>query len=552
MNYTEQLILNYADRIYGFAYSKTKNYHQAEDLAQDILVQLWLCDRRVDFDSIENMDAYIYRICSYTWSNYFRKNKPMWNAVNNADALDFFADSEDIEENYIKNELYERLRQEVMYLGKIRREITVLYYYENRSGDEIAEKLGIPASTVRWHMAKIKETLKERMDMTTSNEIYTPVKLIVGHSGWAKDYGMYGLSKDVLMQNICWVCRERALTMEEIARTLGVAAVYLEDKVEKMLWMDYMKTVGRNRYQTNFFIMDLDYVLAANRFPYENALRIAVPVYEMVKENLEKSKEKLPFDGEFSDDFLLCTLLVPELQRVSSLLSYWANEPLHLNGTAHMKRKDGSEHTVSAHTLFREEIDRREGIDPTYRDYIKQSGGPGIKIRDIGSLQAMQMDMDLFGGWRYFENTELKQLARVHELIEKGEKPNEYGMDGIVNLVEKGYVRVDDGKPVILIPYLRKSTETDKAAEKFSIDFYRQKLEKYMDVGEIIELLRGNAERMKRHVPTYLDRGLRDSLLLGAMYCEPTKLMYALFRHGYLAMPSEEGKKRIGTYVWEI
>ncbi len=549
MKYTEQVIREYADKIYGFAYSKTKNHHQAEDLSQDILVQL--CDPRIDFEAIENMDAYIYRICSYTWSNYFRKNKPMWNAVNNADALEFFTDGENIEENYIQNELYERLRQEIMYLGRIRREITVMYYYENRSGEEIAEKLGIPASTVRWHMAKIKETLRERMEMTNTNEIYTPVKLVVGHSGWVKDYDMYGLSKDVLMQNICWVCREHALTMEEIARTLGVAAVYLEDKVEKMLYMDYMKTVGGNRYQTNFFIADLDYMLERRRFAYENAEKIAVPVYHMVRESMDKGKETWTFDGEFSDDLLLCALLMPELNRVSSLLAHWANETLRLTGTGYMKRKDGSEHAVSAHTRYVEEVEHRDDIDPDYRDYLRYSGGPGVKLRDIGTLQAMQLDMDLFGGWRVFEDAELKQLARVHELIEKGEQPNEYDMDGIANLVEKGYVRVDGGNPVLLIPYLRKKNWMDRAAETFSLALYRKKLEKYMDVEKVIGLLRGNVERMKKYVPAYLDKGQCNGLLLGALNCEPTTLMYALFRHGYLAMPTEEEKERVATYVWE-
>lgn len=217
-----------------------------------------------------------------------------------------------------------------------------------------------------------------------------------------------------------------------------------------------------------------------------------------------------------------------------------------------MKRKDGSEHAVSAHTRYVEEAEHRDDIDPDYRDYIRYSGGPGIKMRDIGTLQAMQMDMERFGGWRVFENAELKQLARVHELIEKDERPNEYDMDGIANLVEKGYVRVENGKPVLLIPYLRKKRWTDKAAETFSLALYRKKLEKYMDVGKVTELLHGNVERMKKHVPAYLERGQRDSLLLGALSCEPTTLMYALFRSGYLAMPSEEEKKRIGTYVWEV
>ncbi len=65
----ESIVLEYVNKIYGFAYSKTKNTHNAEDLSQEILIQL--LDKRTSFDRIENMDAYIYRICCYTKGDKF-------------------------------------------------------------------------------------------------------------------------------------------------------------------------------------------------------------------------------------------------------------------------------------------------------------------------------------------------------------------------------------------------------------------------------------------------------------------------------------------------
>lgn len=302
MGISESIIYEYAKKIFGFAYSKIKNYHDAEDLSQDIILQL--CDKRIDFTAIENVDAYIFRICSYTWSNYYRKNKPMWNTHDNVSELDFLQDDENIEESYIQNELYEKLRREVMFLSKTRRDITVMFYYENKSGEEISKALGIPSSTVRWHIRETKNILKERVEMTKQTDIYNPVKLIVGHSGSVINYDMYGLASDIIMQNICWICRERALATEEIARTIGVAAVYLEDKIEKLLYMDYIKTAGRNRYQTNFFICDLDYAIRAAEFKYENAQKVAVPIFNMLKDRILKANKLLTFDGEFNEDFL--------------------------------------------------------------------------------------------------------------------------------------------------------------------------------------------------------------------------------------------------------
>lgn len=76
----ENIVLKYAKKIFGFAYAKTHNSYDAEDLSQEILLQI--LNKQTDFSDVENMDAYIYRICCYTWSNYLRKNKPEWNMIN--------------------------------------------------------------------------------------------------------------------------------------------------------------------------------------------------------------------------------------------------------------------------------------------------------------------------------------------------------------------------------------------------------------------------------------------------------------------------------------
>ncbi|MNL88258.1 RNA polymerase sigma factor [compost metagenome] len=59
-----------------------------------------------------------------------------------------------------------------MYLSKMKRDITEMFYYENKSGDEVSKSLGIPASTVRWHLSQVKIDLKEKIEMTEQNGIY--------------------------------------------------------------------------------------------------------------------------------------------------------------------------------------------------------------------------------------------------------------------------------------------------------------------------------------------------------------------------------------------
>jgi RNA polymerase sigma factor, sigma-70 family len=538
-------IMDYAKKIYGFAYSKTKNVHDAEDLSQDILTQLF--DKRIDFSAIENMDAYIYRICSYTWSNYLRKNKPVWNALNNVTELDFLHSDEDIEASYVQNEMYENLRRELMFLSKTRRDIMVMFYYDNKTGDEISEILNIPASTIRWHMRETKTILKERIEMNKTTEIYEPIRLEVGHSGWSNDFNMYGLSSDVIIQNICWICREKALTIEEIARTLGIAAVYIEDKIENLLHMDYLKLVGTNKYQTTFFIVTPEFGLNKAKFQFENISKIAAPIYNFIKDRIGNPRDKLNFDGEFSDDFLLAALLMPEIQRVNGYLTSLAVKEKNLSCVT-PKRKDGSEHWVSAYPHSYFSMSDSKEISEDLRHFIKYSGN-SVKFRYCDNVESMQFDLQLFGGWRVFENEDLAQMERVHEIIVNNEEPNMYDKTMIASLVEKGYVRVDNGKPVILVPYLTATVPTDTNVNNVLEDYFKQ-LEDYIDVKAIVNLLVENLERMDKYIPAYIDRNERNFHLMSCASFGHTAVMYTLFNEGYLQMPTEDEQKRICTYIW--
>ncbi|MDD4496018.1 MAG: RNA polymerase sigma factor [Eubacteriales bacterium] len=542
----ETLIQSYAKKIYGFAYSKTKNYHDANDLSQEILLQL--CDSRVDFSEIENMDAYIYRICSYTWSNYIRKNQPHWKAMNNAVDFDLIPSDEDMAESYIQKELYEKLRQEVMYLGKIRREIITMFYYENKSGEEISATLGIPASTIRWHIGESKKILKERMETMDTNSIYKPVKLIVGHSGWVQSYDMNGLASDVIMQNICWICREQPLSVEEIARTLGIAAIYLEDKIDKLLYMDYLKKVGVNKYQTTFFILEYDYYVKSSELKCATTKEAAKVIWELVQPKLLKARKKLSLDGEFNDNMYTAALLIPEISRIAAYVREAVCRKNNIVCTT-PKRKDGSEHWVSAEVMFRDKIKDDYTLPDDIKSYMLYSGSC-VKMRDNGKLQSMQYDLMLFGGWRDFENSDLCKIGRIHEIIESGECPNDYDKEIIASLVAKGYVRVDNGVPVLLIPYLKKQNLVDKVINH-TMKNYFSSVDELLAKYKLVEKLIDNMKAISPYIPTYLDKNERNSILASFASIGTNQLMYMLFKEGYLKMPSEEEQQRICTFVWE-
>lgn len=106
----------------------------ASDIAQEVYLSL------LKAEDIANIEGYIWRISSYTYSKYVsRKKKAEGVSLDNV-ILPYYEDYslEDPDEDLF------RLRREVAFLTKTRRQIVYLFYYENQSVSHISKNLPFP------------------------------------------------------------------------------------------------------------------------------------------------------------------------------------------------------------------------------------------------------------------------------------------------------------------------------------------------------------------------------------------------------------------------
>lgn len=438
MKFMKELVEAYAKKIYQFAYSRTQNVYDAEDLAQDIV--LALC--RIDFPAkrIENMDAYIYQVCRYVWVKSLRaKRRERDNA--GSEVLEWLSDGSDMEGDFITAELCARLRQEVMYLSRTRREAIILFYYEGLRGEEIAARLGIPAATVRWHLHRAKTDLKERMNMQ-EQEIYRPRRLSIGHSGWVENAVYAALERDILMQNICYVCHHNSMTVEELSHTLGVAAVYLEDKLEALCSMEYMTVSAKGRYATNFFIHTEAYQLAHAKYQLSETMPIAEAYLDVVDAALEEI-HAIGYCGEIDDEMLRWDMLFYFMTREIGAADDRMIRTLHLEHASPL-RPDGTRHWVRAFVPYDEVIvtAERAGESADLLDFLHSAMMFSMQSSHLTpvNVNGRRLTIPLFGGrdWREFGQQEILALRRVRELLQTGEEPNDFDRAAIASLVEKG------------------------------------------------------------------------------------------------------------------
>ena len=143
---------NYMDTIYRVAYSWTKNSHDANDVTQEVLMQLYRTPQK--FESDAHLKNWLIRVTINQCKMLFRSP---WKKVED---IGEYAETLGFEE-----ESYLDLFQAVMKLDKKYRVPVLLFYYEGYSTAEIASLLNIPDKTVSTRLfrakAKLKEYLKE-------------------------------------------------------------------------------------------------------------------------------------------------------------------------------------------------------------------------------------------------------------------------------------------------------------------------------------------------------------------------------------------------------
>lgn len=124
----DYIIKQYIKPIYGFSINKTKNIEMAEELSNNILLEIYrILLKKNDFIDISN---YIFKIAHNVWAKYCKDNFKYKDNI----CIDNVEISSDymLEKELIKSEQYGILRREIAFLSKERREIIKNFYSDKK------------------------------------------------------------------------------------------------------------------------------------------------------------------------------------------------------------------------------------------------------------------------------------------------------------------------------------------------------------------------------------------------------------------------------------
>ncbi len=155
-----EIVSRYKDRVYAVALKISHHPKDAEDITQDVFLQVYHSLANYHFDS--SLSTWIYKISVNKGLDWKRKNK-MKKKESLYEEDQIYSISDDTEPTLLKKERNMKLQQILQTIPEIYQSVLLLYYYEHLTYLEIAQRLDITSKTVESRLYRAKKMMKKKL-----------------------------------------------------------------------------------------------------------------------------------------------------------------------------------------------------------------------------------------------------------------------------------------------------------------------------------------------------------------------------------------------------
>lgn len=151
LSFYEKVVYNYCLRI-------TKSSQNAKDVVQETFIKVYT--HRKSIDPEKNIKTWIFTIATNTAYDFLRGKKRK-----NEISLDEHSETISSFETYnVEEGLVSDVDKALAQINPEYREVLLLYYQQGFVYKEIAEILGMPINTVKTHISRGKEQLRDKLE----------------------------------------------------------------------------------------------------------------------------------------------------------------------------------------------------------------------------------------------------------------------------------------------------------------------------------------------------------------------------------------------------
>ena len=440
----DKLIIEYSPKIYGFAVKKAFSLEETEELAAEMVKEVYLS--LLEANEVFNVEGYVWRICEHTYAKYVNSAKKHRGISLDGMELPYY-DNYNLGE---KDEDLKKLRQEIGFLSEKRRQIIYSFYYEGKSIQKIAAEENLSEGTVKWHLNKGRNDLKENfsMERKVGSLGISPIEAIGfchnGHPGSKGGPEVY--LDDKINLNIVYSVYDSPKTKEGIAEEMGMTPVYLEDRIAFLGKNGFLVETSGKRYTTYVKFTPKEHSLEHEEAILKSKIKVADSI---LKNYVPKVKEAIK---KITDIYIPSGN--PELFEATAIFYAIANKfdlPIVKNVSPYLiKTLDGGEYYVTVNL-------KSEIIDPDFKPILEES------TRDYsacGSMMRNSWKYPTVKAWSYdsrfstrkgrWQNNLNTDYDAIYEVICGDIEDNKANEEKFKRLRERGFI-TDDGRLNVLV-----------------------------------------------------------------------------------------------------
>jgi len=294
-----ELITNAAKTIFSYCRTRTNSKEEAEDLSQDIFVEL--LKTKGNFDSEKAFYGFMWAVAGNVYAAWYKKRNKTINSELDENIPD---NSIPLVEMLEKESDLRLLYRELGLLTEQYRQVVIQYYFNERKVSDISKSMNISESMVKFLLFKTRKKLKEGMNMkrTKGDLSFNPRRMELGILG-KSDYPFWDLRDSLIAQNILLACYNDRCTAEEISIEIGVAVPYLEKELSKLCEKGLLAQKG-GKYETNIVIFTKEFLEEADEKTVQNRNNVAEIISKFLGEHLGDIKSVGFHTGFLGDNML--------------------------------------------------------------------------------------------------------------------------------------------------------------------------------------------------------------------------------------------------------
>jgi len=525
----------FIETTYLYCYKRLSNHTEAEDLSQEILLEALKAMRSGRADELTSFYSWYWKMAHNRYCIFLKKRSGQ------AVSLEVFggsmpSDMKPLDADLIAKEEISELNYAISRLSKIQRDVVVLFYLNENKVEDIAKRLDISVGTVKRRLFDARQNIKKGVEKMNNNKAgkfsYAPAQCEITMSG------CFPTIPDRISEQVLVVCRDKGMTVQEIADEIGVAPVYLEEKLEYLFKIKLLKVTPNGKYITDFLVFPVQPWID---FHYEKSL-IYKNIGEDVTQAVLAAKAEilsLDFYGkDFEYNYLMWVLYEYASQTLSNMMLRKYNK----KWEGKIPENNGKDYTVQFVVTMPDEVveDKKSDVGAIYWSNL----GSGYTTPNYSHvLYTNLFDAEPFGDRNasMVGENNINTVMKIYD--DPAAKLTAVEEEQAANLIADGLVSKKDGKLYLNMPVM--TWECNKKINAI--------LEKHME-----HLIDKYVDKLSELGEKYLLPLVREDLMEEFAHCGMRTAFYPLnyvFYYGMyaaktLAIPDDYTKSAAGLCIY--